>query len=197
MHFGDRGIAPPSGFETDGLLVRPITAADAELDYDAVMESREFLRLWSQSTWPADDFTVEDNRADMVKMEDRHKRHEAFGYAVMNPEQTECLGCIYIFPPDANWFSGADVTAINIDHWSDCDALLLFWVRVSRIADGLDRRLLEALLDWFEQEWSFDAPVVVTNEQFEQQVTMIEGMKLHRRFEIDLPDDPARYLAYA
>lgn len=161
------------------------------------MESREFLRTWEQSTWPEDDFTVEANRADMVKLESRHASGESFTYTVMNLDQTECLGCVYVFSPDASWFSDARVTPVGADRWSDHDAMILFWVRKSRLPEQLDRSLLEALLTWFEQKWSFDAPLFVTNEQFEQQVTMIEGTDLRRRFEIELPDDPGRYLAYA
>ena len=37
----------------------------------------------------------------------------------------------------------------------------------------------------------------MTNEQFDQQVAMIEGTELQRRFEIKLPGDPGKYLAYA
>jgi hypothetical protein len=61
----------------------------------------------------------------------------------------------------------------------------------------MDRSLLDSLLTWFEREWSFDAPVVMTNEHFDQQVAMIEETDLRRRFEVKLPDDPGKYLAYA
>lgn len=190
-------ISAPSGLETQEFVLRPILASDAELDYEAVMESREFLRKWEQSTWPEDDFTVEANREDMVKLERRHANGESFTYTVMNLDQTECLGCVYVFSLEATWFSDAQVTALGPDQWSDRDAMIYFWVRKSRLAEGLDRLLLDSLLEWFEQEWDLDAPVIMTNEQFEQQVAMIEGTNLRRRFEIKLPDDPGRYLAYA
>lgn len=133
----------------------------------------------------------------MVKMEQRHVDGEAFGYTMVTPDQTECLGCIYVFPPDAKWFSGADVTAVDVDRWSACDAMVFFWVKKSRLAGGMDRELLDSLVGWFGREWSFEKPVFVTNEQFEQQVAMIEASDLQRRFEIELPSDPGRYLAYA
>jgi hypothetical protein len=177
--------------------LRPILASDAELDYDAVMESREFLRKWEQSPWPEDDFTVEANREDMVKAERRHASGEAFTYTVMNLDQTECLGCVYVFSPESNWLSVGNVKAVGADQWSDCDAVFLFWVRKSRLAQGMDCPLLDSVLTWFEPDWNFDAPVVMTNEQFDQQVAMIEGTGLQRRFEIKLPDDPGTYLAYA
>ena len=147
MTFRQLEITAPSGLETGAFILRPIVASDAELDYEAVMESREFLRKWEQSTWPEDDFTVEANREEMVKMERRHASREAFGYTMMNLDQTECLGCVYIFPPDANWFSDADVTAVDADQWSDCDVMISFWVRKSRLPEGMDRLLLDSLLN--------------------------------------------------
>ena len=197
MTFRGPGISAPGGLETREFILRPILASDAELDYEAVMESRVFLRKWEQSAWPADDFTVEANRQDMVKLERRHVSGESFTYTVMNLEQTECLGCVYVVSPQASWFSDAHVTAVGTDRWSDCDAMIYFWIRKSRLPQGLDRSLLDALLIWFEQDWSFDAPVVMTNEQFDQQVAMIEGTGLRRRFEVKLPKDSGKYLAYA
>jgi hypothetical protein len=61
----------------------------------------------------------------------------------------------------------------------------------------MDRSLLDSVLTWVERDWSLDAAVVMINEQFDQQVAMIEGTDLQRRFEIRLPGDPGTYLAYA
>jgi hypothetical protein len=195
--FSELEISAPAGLRTPEFVLRPLLASDAELDYDAVMESREFLRKWEQSTWPEDDFTVEANRADLLKAERRHANGDAFTYTVMNLDQTECLGCVYVLPPDAKMFTGAQVTALGADQWSDCDATVFFWVRASRLPEGLDRTLLDSLITWLEREWSFTTPVIVTNEQFDQQVAMLEGTDLRRRFEVKVPDDPGKYLAYA
>jgi hypothetical protein len=196
MSFNGRGVNAPSSWQTPQFILRPLLATDAELDYEAVMESRGYLRKWEQSTWPEDDFTVEANREDLIKAERRHTEGESFTYTVMNPAQTECLGCVYIFTPDAKWFADGQVTALGAEQWSDCDAMIFFWVRASKLADGMDRSLLHSLLDWFGEEWNVDCPVVVTNEQFEQQVRMFEAAGLQRRFEIELPNDPGTYLAY-
>ena len=82
-------------------------------------------------------------------------------------------------------------------HGQAVDATAFSWVRESRLAGELDRRLLCSLRHWFEEAWNFSGYVFVTNEQFEQQVAMIEATDLQLRFEITLPDHPGRYLAYA
>ncbi len=195
--FGELGIGAPAGLRTRQFVLRPLLGSDAELDYDAVMESREFLRTWEQSTWPEDDFTVEANREDLLRHERQHLEGDAFTYTVMNLEETECLGCVYVLPPDAKMWSGAHVTPVGADSWSECDATVFFWVRKSRLAEGLDHALLDSVLVWFERAWSFTAPVIVSNEQFDQQVAMIERTDLGRRFELRVPGNPGTFLAYA
>lgn len=194
--FREQGISAPPGLRTRRFVLRPLSGSDAELDYDAVMESREFLRTWEQSTWPEDDFTVEANRADLLRLERRHHENSAFTYTVMNLDDTECLGCVYVLPPDAETFAGAHVTAVGAHSWSDCDATIFFWVRKSRLAERLDRALLDSVLAWFEREWRFTAPVIVTNEQFDQQVALLEGTDLRRRFELRAPGKPGTFFAY-
>jgi hypothetical protein len=195
--FNGLEISAPAGLKTRQFVLRPLRASDAGLDYEAVMESREFLRKWEQSTWPEDDFTVEANREDLLRHERQHANGDAFTYTWMNLDQTECLGCVYVLPPDATMFKGAQVTTTGADQWSDCDATVFFWVGKSRLPEDLDRVLLDSLLRWFDAEWSFRAPVIVTNAQFEQQVATIEGGDLRRRFELQVPGVAGRYLAYA
>ena len=77
MTFRQHDVVAPTGLETPRFVLRPILATDARLDYDAVMESREYLRKWEQSTWPEDDFTVDANREDLAKLEQRHASGES------------------------------------------------------------------------------------------------------------------------
>jgi hypothetical protein len=49
-------VQVPAGLRTAEFVLRPIVADDAEKDHAAVMETREDLRLWEQSTWPEEDF---------------------------------------------------------------------------------------------------------------------------------------------
>ena len=187
----------PAGARTDEFVLRPIRVSDAELDHEAVMESREYLRLWEQSTWPEDDFTVEANREDLEKMVDRHAARYAFGYTVMDPAETTCLGCVYLFAHDAKMYNRSAITPLGDEGWTDdVDVTASFWVRASRLADGLDRRLLDTLRSWLSDDWGFEQVWYVTSELFEQQVAMFEAADLTAGFRLREPDHEADSIAY-
>ena len=193
----DPDASIPTALPTDEFILRPITAEDAAHDHAAVMETREQLRLWEQSSWPTDDFTVEANRADLVGLEQRHAAHRAFTYTVTDPEGGECLGCVYVFPVDATFLTRATVTALGDEKWVDVEAVVYFWVRASRMATGMDERLLAALRTWFAEEWRVTRTVFVTNEQFQQQAELLHRTDLELRFTLVEPGKPGTYLVFA
>ena len=65
----------------------------------------------------------------------------------MNLDQTECLGCFYLYPAG---FRG------GVDEGSDVD--VSFWVTQKAYYDGLYDILYFALKDWLEDEWPFKKP---------------------------------------
>ncbi|MEJ7650948.1 MAG: hypothetical protein WKF57_18200 [Nakamurella sp.] len=196
MSFADPNQPVPTGLRTDHFVLRPITADDAPNDYDAVMETREHLRLWEQSTWPADDFTVEANREDLAGLELRHTEHRAFTYTVLDPGTAECLGCVYVFPTSATFLTKCTVTPMGVEEWDDVDAVVYFWVRSSRMDLRMDAHLLAALRRWFADEWMLENTVYVTNEEFTQQVNLIDSTDLTLQFQFLEPGKPGTYLAY-
>ncbi len=88
----------PTGMRTDELLLRTLRASDVELNYEAVMASREMLHLRSGGGWPREGFTLEENLADLQQHEAEFHARTSFTYTVMDPTQTRCLGCVYIYP---------------------------------------------------------------------------------------------------
>ena len=197
MAFDNNDFHAPTELRTDEFLLRPIRLADTALDYEAVMASKEYLRPWEGTGWPADDFTVEANRADVAKLERWHDAGERFTYTVLDPTGTGCLGCVYIVPTGAPLFARKEIAALDSARWSDYAVAVHFWVRMSRLADGLDRRLLDALGPWFAQEWQIAHLLIITNEQVAQQVALIESTGRRLRFRLTDPEESGKSLAYA
>ena len=177
-------------------MLRPIVAGDAELDYAAVMETREYLRLWRQSAWPEDDFTVEENRKDLVECEERHLAGRAFTYTVLSPDGTDCLGCVYVYPTRATFLARAAVTPVGDDKWADVEAVVFFWARLPQMEAGMDERLLAALRAWFTREWKLTRTVYATSEPFTQQVDLLSRAGLKVKFELQEPGKPRKRLVF-
>jgi hypothetical protein len=194
--FTDSTEPVPARLETEDFTLRPIVVGDTEMDYAAVMETREQLRLWRQSTWPEDDFTVEANRKDLVDLEERHAANRAFTYTVLDPNGTRCLGCVYVFPISAKFLATCTVTPVAEDQWVDVDAVIFFWVRLPQMETGMDERLLSALRTWFSEEWNLNNTVYVTSEPFTQQVDLMACTDLKLKFELLEPGKPRKRLAF-
>lgn len=197
MPFKNPEMRVPDVLRTVAFLLRPIQATDASLDYEAVMESRSYLRAWEQTDWPRDDFTENENREDLAKLEKRHAAGETFTYTVMTPDETRCLGCLYIVPVDSTLFTRSRVLSVNGNRWPDRSAAVYFWVRKSELAGAMDRRLLDGVGPWLNNQWGLCDHVFVTNEQFQQQVRMMEAAGLELEFRIDDPKAEGMFLAYS
>jgi hypothetical protein len=157
-----------------------LRATDVALDYDAVMSSRERLRLWSQTDWPADDFTLEQNLADLERHEREHGEGSAFTFTVLDPEGTRCLGCAYFTAPGPN----AAPACAGATH----PVQVGFWVRDSEIAAGLDRHLFATLRAWLPEEWAFDRVLFGVSPRDARQVGMLMEAGLERRAAVTLAD---------
>ncbi len=145
---GSSGIVPedfqlPEGFETESFRVRPITVADAEQDYEAVMESKDIIhRRFMDDSWPTEDFTLDDNRRDMLRKERRRAKRSSFTYTVVSQDESRVLGCVYI-----NKGIGGP------------DAAVFMWARKSEAEGTLDQELEAAVRTWMEEAWPFERVV--------------------------------------
>jgi hypothetical protein len=90
----------PSELRTADCYLRPLRAVDNPLDYDAVMATQDELRLRGTSGWPRPDFTPEENLADLQGHEDDFAARRGFTYTILDPTETRCLGCVYVYPLD-------------------------------------------------------------------------------------------------
>jgi RimJ/RimL family protein N-acetyltransferase len=127
-----------------GHHLRPIRADDVDIDYPAVMGSRE--RLWAKYGeawgWPPAHMTPEGDREDLAHHEEEIADHETFNYAVLDEGETELLGCVYIDPADDRSPAGADA----VSSW---------WVVDKEAGGPLERALDDAIPGWLAGTWEF------------------------------------------
>lgn len=141
----------PSDFEhplhtvpLSGYHLRPIRADDVDLDYPAMMGSRE--RLWSiygeAWGWPAATITFEADREDLARHEREIAAHESFNYALFDDAETSLLGCVYIDPPEK---AGAD-------------AEISWWVVDDLVGSQVEKALDEFVPEWINADWPLSRP---------------------------------------
>jgi hypothetical protein len=130
-------------------------------------------------------------------MDEAHRAGSRYTYTVMNADESQALGCIYLLPNDDRLYRTADVTSHDGTDLSSVDATVSFWVRPSTWENGLERTLLEAVLAWIRDDWALERPVIITNEQLDHQIATIESLGLTRRFDYDRDKDMYTSHAYA
>jgi hypothetical protein len=131
----------PQGVEQATFALRPLTTAEVEKDYEAVMSSKESLRqIFSEDDdWPADTMTLEENYRDLQDHQTDFEQRRGFTYTVETPAGDTCIGCVYIYPSPRG----------------DYDARVYYWVRDSAKAQGIEAELGAFLRQWVREAWPF------------------------------------------
>jgi RimJ/RimL family protein N-acetyltransferase len=129
----------PPMLETERFRLRMLSVDDVELDYEAVIESRELLHAMYGGPWPREGFTLEENLRDLERHQQEFLDRKAFAYTVVSLDESRVLGCLYINPARR----------------TDADAQVRMWVRQSEYDKGLDAVLFQAVRDWLASAWPF------------------------------------------
>ena len=134
----------PKKSENEHFRIRQLMVKDAEKDYDAITSSLDHLQkmFLSEWDWPPSDLTLEDDRIELGKEEERFKKRTSFAYTVVSLDESQVLGCVYIYPANKGGYD-ADIT---------------MWVRKSAFDKGLDPILFDSVRQWIKKEWPFDNP---------------------------------------
>ncbi|HEY1014119.1 MAG TPA: hypothetical protein VGE07_15510 [Herpetosiphonaceae bacterium] len=187
----------PAGYVTADYRLRMLSTDDVDLDYEAVIASREQLLLKSLGDWPAPGFTIEENYADLDRHQREHGERTSFTYTIMNLEGTQCLGCVYVNPLAgllAKVAAHRQVAGGERD--PAADATVYYWVRPERIAEGMDRLLIAHLVAWFALEWPFENVVFQVFEGERQQIETLESQDLEIIYELESRRTNQRLLLY-
>ena len=132
----------PEVLETDKFKLRMLTVNDVVKDYDAVMTSIDHLQgvFGPNSKWPSEDLTFEQDLIDLGWHQKEFQRRSSFAYTVMNLNESQCVGCVYIVP----------TTKVGYD------AAVYLWVRKSEYERGLDPLLFKSVKEWIKDKWQFE-----------------------------------------
>ena len=141
----DEDFDVPKGLVNEKFSLRMLTIHDLVKDYDAVMSSAEHLQntfsAISASEWP-DGLTLEEDLIDLGWHQREFTLRYSFAYTVMSPDESLCLGCVYINPCLKTGY----------------DAEVSMWVRTSELVNNLDVDLYSCVKEWIDEAWPFSRP---------------------------------------
>jgi RimJ/RimL family protein N-acetyltransferase len=129
----------PLHLETPQFRLEPLGPQHNQPDFAAWSSSIDHIHStpgWEESSWPSE-MTLDENRDDLERHADDFANRLGFTYTVLDPEDADVIGCVYIYPARAE------------SH----DVRVLSWVRASRAE--LDAALWRAVSDWLDREWPF------------------------------------------
>ena len=183
MSFFPPDLTPPAGLQTAQFVLEPLTPAHVKLDYAAVMSSRQMLRQWSGSTWPADDFTVADNLVDMEWHHREHLERIAFTYTMLDLDCARCLGCVYIRPLSELVLDNPQKLAVI----GDDEALVRLWVREALWEGPFETNVVRSLMSWFAEAWPFSQVYFHTRTVNPRQAHHFDQAGLQMKMTLELP----------
>jgi RimJ/RimL family protein N-acetyltransferase len=134
----------PEVLDTPHFRLRKLTFRDAGLDYPAVMANIDLIRRTRGGDWPTAALTFEDDQIDLAWHQREFERRASFAYIVLSPDETVCLGCVYLYPPGHRGAATADA-----------DVDVSFWVVKSAWDRGLYGALYAAIQHWL-RDWPFE-----------------------------------------
>lgn len=136
----------PKRFSGEYLSVFPTDIEFAVSDHEAVMASKEELRLWSDSDWPTEDFTIEENREDLKFHVKDNEDHCAYGFMLYDADQKTCYGSLYVNPIIADSFKNNKAELELFDARINC------WIRTD-LDEKLKVAIVKELIVWLNSEW--------------------------------------------
>jgi hypothetical protein len=127
----------PAGLEQERFRLRMLSVHDVVKDYAAILDRVEPDGTPSD----AEGLTLEQNLIDLGWHQKEFQIRRSFAYTVMSPDESVCLGCVYIYPSD------------------EAEARVHMWVRRSAWQEGLDPVLEQTVRAWIDEAWPFQTVV--------------------------------------
>ena len=136
------GFDAPTSLVTDDFRLEPLGPQHNHADHAAWTSSVEHIRAtpgYPDGSWPpVDGMTLEENLADLRRHAGDFTRGVGFTFTVLDPDDSDVIGCVYIYPSRA-------------EEW---DVTVQSWVRADR--SDLDAPLADSVARWLATHWLWE-----------------------------------------
>jgi hypothetical protein len=177
----------PERHAVGGFLFERLGSGHAERDHAALMASVDYLRAWSDSAWPTDDFTVAENRTELAWHDEEHATRIAFAYSLVDAHAGRVLGCLHLRPL-CDMLRTRGVEPPAGPSWPGGDTpCARGWVRRDE-PKTVERRFLVEALGWLTgPAWAFHSLWWVAASADDRQLALLDDLGWSR--ELRAPGD--------
>lgn len=188
------GDVPSQLIHTD-FTAKPLNLSNFELDYAAYMASPDVIRRHSDGRWPVDGFTLDEDRELVETHQADHEAGRAFTFVVLDPEQKESLGCLYVNPL-SDYLDRVDAAPAIRERYRQAAAMVTFWLRQDLENSGLAQTLVDALDSWIREDWPLNTHIFRVLPAERSSVIGLRTAGFHP-VEIPLPGQNPPYLWFS
>lgn len=182
MTLNDQRRPVPERLDRPSFVLRRQRLSDNDFDYEAVMNSKELLRDWSHSSWPEDDFTLEQNAEDLAEHIGDFMDDLAYGFSIFVPSEDRLLGSLYIDPvaPFAREYRVDEAASLRLRNY---DARIEYWLRCG-VSEAFERDFVEQVSRWLRDDWWFKRVAFGSRQPMEERrelyrrLGLAEGVRL-------------------
>lgn len=158
--FDDELINSPSAWQNGSWQITPLQISDDRLYYRAHQGSAEYLYDVLGWSWPTKKISPEVN-TDMVRHHvGQHERKTAFTYVVRQVGESDIFGAVYVTPVNTERRHVPNFIA------SEFAAELTLWFTEDAEAAHDSDALMQDLIAWIEEEWSFTSVLVPVHSNY-------------------------------
>lgn len=163
----------------ENIRIRQLRASDNELDYNAVIESG----------FRPEGLPKKENLKQISRHEEDHNKKMEFAFTILDIDETECFGCIYI-KPLVPFLKFAFFNDRIFEHWplEQTDPGVSFWITPTGWKMNLYEKLLEELPKWFEREWPYESWYLLGMGPSEEEIKAISRFNLEQKFLLQFED---------
>jgi hypothetical protein len=97
--------------------------------------------------WPTPDLTIEEDLIDLGWHQREFEFKTSFAFTIMNKDESECLGCIYFYPPRAGMSSAKSEEGYDVN--------VSWWITQKFYDQGAYDEVCWDIRNWIEKEWPF------------------------------------------
>lgn len=168
----------PEVYKAKDFTFRPLLPKYAQLDYDAIVASKEELQRWGFDEIKPD-FTVEDNRAGVQQHADELAERIGYAYTILNAAEDMAVGCLY------NYGMRYMMERFNLDEdvinqVDSASTSVRFWTRADKLDD--EARMLDTIIEWLDKEWEFPKVYYASHEFYERHNKLYESRGMVKCF---------------